>query len=212
MTDFDGWVPAGAGDGEGADVVESKPDPDHGTPKTPPSWRRWGVPIGLLASGALVGGVLAATLTANAAPTPTPSPSYGEGLRPGVPGPDGGMPGGRAGRHDGHGLDHTGTVTAVGASSVTIKESAGTTTYVVNAQSDIDKNGEAKLSDLKAGDAVKFNVVTVGGKKTIGILHSGNEELNRPQHGPGDRHHFGPAPAPSGSTSGSSDNAAYANT
>jgi hypothetical protein len=93
-------------------------------------------------------------------------------------------------------------VTAVGTNSVTIKESAGATSYAVDANSDIDKNGEAKLSDLKVGDAVRFSVVTVSGKKTIGILHSGNEALNRPQHGPGGDHHDGPG-MPGGSSSSS---------
>src|SRR4051794_18562391 len=176
MSDFDEWVPA---DGQ-ADVVESKPDPDQPATARTSDWRRWGVPVGLLGAGALVGGVLAASLSANAAPSPSPSPSYGNGAPlPGEQGPHGQFHGGF------HGLDHTGTVTAVGASSVTIKESAGTTAYAVNANSDIDKNGEGKLSDLKAGDAVRFNVVTVDGKKTIGVLHSGNEELNRPHHGSG---------------------------
>jgi hypothetical protein len=200
MSDYDGWVPAdNPADNPLArerDVVESKPDPDAVPAAASPTWRRWAFPVGLLSTGALIGAILAATLSANASSSPSPSP----GAAAGVPGyaapygpPDhrGGMAPGRPG---GFRLDHTGTVTAVGTNSVTIKESTATTTYAVSSTSDIDKNGEAKLSDLKAGDKVIFSVVTVSGKKTIGILHSGNEALNRPQHGPGDRdgdHHWG---------------------
>src|SRR4051794_31675237 len=101
MSDFDEWVPA---DGQ-ADVVESEADPDQPATARSADWRRWGVPVGLLGAGALVGGVLAATLTANAAPSPSPSPSYGNGAPvPGEQGRDGHGPGGF------HGLDHTGTV------------------------------------------------------------------------------------------------------
>jgi hypothetical protein len=70
---------------------------------------------------------------------------------------------------------------------VTIRDSAGkVTTYTVTSNSDIDKNGEAKLSDLKSGDAVRFS--TTSGN-TIAILHSGDDNLDRPQsghHGDGD--------------------------
>ena len=77
-----------------------------------------------------------------------------------------------------------GTVTSVGTNSVTIKSAAGTKTYAVDANSDIDKSGEATLSDLKAGDAVHFAVRP--GTSTIGVLHAGDEALNRPagRHGP----------------------------
>jgi hypothetical protein len=72
-------------------------------------------------------------------------------------------------------------VTAVGSSTVTIKTSTGTTTYQVDSNSDIDKNGEAQLSSLKAGDAVRFSVKD---GNVIDILHAGDEALDRPQ-GPG---------------------------
>ena len=184
------------------DVIE------NGTPTR--SWRRWAVPAGLLGAGALLGGVLAATLTAGAASAPSPSPKpstapgYGYGMpwhgHPDGPGFHGGM------------LDRTGTVTKVGTDSVTIKTSAGTTAYAVTSNSDIDKNGEAKLSDLKPGDAVRFSVVTVNGQATIGILHAGNEALNRPQHGPGDRdHRWGPPPIPAPSGSSANSSTGYAN-
>ncbi len=73
-------------------------------------------------------------------------------------------------------------MTAVGSASVTIKTSSSTTEYAVTSDSDIDKNGEAQLSDLKVGDSVTFNTTTVNGKATIDKLHSGDETLNMP-HG-----------------------------
>lgn len=102
-----------------------------------------------------------------------------------------------------------GTVTAVGSNSVTIKGASGPKTYTVDADSDIDKNGDAKLSDLKAGDAVHF--VVRPGTSTIAVLHAGDEAKDRPAFGPGGpggpggpcpggRHHDGPAPAPTSSS------------
>jgi hypothetical protein len=84
----------------------------------------------------------------------------------------------------------SGTVTAVGSNSVTIKTSSGTTTYGVTAASDIDKNGEAQLRDLKAGDAVRFTTEMANGVTIIDKLHAGDEAKDRP------------AAPPSGSTGG----------
>lgn len=104
-----------------------------------------------------------------------------------------------------------GTVTAVGTKSVTIKSGSSTKTYAVDANSDIDKNGEAKLSDLTAGDAVHFAVRP--GTSTIAVLHAGDEALNRPGFGSGrpggpcpgmDGHHDDDHPAPGASPAPSS--------
>jgi hypothetical protein len=140
---------------------------------------------GILGIGAAAGGVLALGLNANAttsssngaapAASTTANPESGEAGE-----------GFRGGPGDGrHGLNLSGTVTAVGSASVTIKTSTATTQYAVNSTSDIDKNGEAKLSDLKVGDAVTFNTVTTNGKVTIDKLHSGDEAKNRPVGPPG---------------------------
>jgi hypothetical protein len=204
MSDIDGWVPTD--EPTEPDIVASKGDPDVPAAHARPAWHRWAAPVGLLAAGGLVGGVLAATLTAGADTSPKPAPGaaapgYGQGY--GFGGPAHGDGPGRPGAPGRHGLDQAGTVTAVGTDSVTIKTSAATTKYAVTSMSDIDKNGEAKLSDLKVGDAVHFNAATIGGKPTIVVLHAGNEALNRPQHGPGDGDHMrGPQPAPGSSTSG----------
>src|SRR4051794_38452801 len=157
---------------------------------------------GLLLAGAVAGGVLAVTFGASASSSsagPSGPASYAaNGQGPGgYAGPDGHHGPGRFGPMQ------TGSVTSVGAKSVTIKSTAGTKTYAVDANSDIDKNGEAKLSDLKAGDAVHFGVRP--GTSTIAVLHAGDEAKNRPAFGRGGGpcpggHHDGDQPAPGGST------------
>ena len=128
------------------------------------------VGVGVLA-GAIVGATVlsdAATTNSTAAPNSSSSQQQEGKFHQG-------------GRGPGRGLDLSGTVTAVGSSSVTIKTSTGTTTYQVDGNSDIDKNGEAKLSDLKVGDAVRFNVTS---SNVIDKLHAGDEALDRPQGPP----------------------------
>ena len=58
-----------------------------------------------------------------------------------------------------------GTVTAVSASSVTIKTSTATTAYSVTSACDIDKNGEATASALVVGDKVTFSVDSTSAKQ-----------------------------------------------
>lgn len=158
-------------------------EPPPTTNSTDGRWRRYGGKAALVGAGLVAGGVLATTLTANAATSSSSTPSASSESGSSA---DGGR-GAHGGPGGGGNLSNTGTVTQVGASSVSIRDSAGkVTTYAVTSSSDIDKNGEAKLSDLKAGDAVTFS--TSNGN-TIGVLHSGNESLNRPQggqHGDGD--------------------------
>lgn len=144
--------------------------------------------LGLGAAGLVAGVVLAGTMGAQAA-TSTPSPSASSGTsssttatdpHPGDNGADG-VP--EAQEHHGggrHALDLSGTVTAVGAGSVTIKTATATTEYAVTSASDIDKNGEAALKDLAVGDAVTFSVDSTNAKQ-IDKLHAGDETKNRPQ-------------------------------
>jgi hypothetical protein len=133
----------------------------------------------LLAGGAVAGAVLAGTLSAGAATTPTPTATSGTTTDP-HPGDNGadGIPENQEHHGGGHGLDLSGTVTAVGGDTVTIKTSTSTTTYKVDSNSDIDKNGEAQLSSLAVGDAVRFSVGS--GTKTIDKLHAGDETKDRP--------------------------------
>lgn len=147
---------------------------------------------GFATAGLVAGVVLAGTLGAQAATNAaSPSPSSSSSSVDPHPGDNGadGIP--EAQEHPGgfHGLDKTGKVTAVGANSVTI----GSTTYAVTAASDIDKNGEAKLSDLVVGDTVRFNLDSTG--KTIDKLHAGDEAKDRPAGPP----RGGMPPPPSGS-------------
>jgi len=145
--------------------------------------------VGLGVAGLVTGVILAGTVGASAA-TSTPAPSAPSSSssststaadpHPGDNGADGVAesqehhgPGGR------HALGLSGTVTAVGTGTVTIKTSAGTTEYAVTSASDIDKNGEAALKDLAVGDAVTFSVDSANTKQ-IDKLHAGDETKNRP--------------------------------
>ena len=139
---------------------------------------------GLVLAGAVAGGVLAASVGAFAnSAAPAATGGYG------TPPPAGYSAAGPDGHRGPRPQLQAGTVSAVGASSVGIKTTAGTKTYAVDANSDIDKNGEAKLSDLKVGDAVHFAVRP--GTSTIAVLHAGDEAKNMPGFG---RHHDGPCP------------------
>ena len=140
--------------------------------------------VAIGAAGLVVGAALAGTLAAQAAgsvvPVASPSAGSSEDLHPGDNGADG-VPesqehhgGGR-----GHDLPMSGTVTAVGSASVTVQTSSGTKTYSVTRSSDIDKNGEAALSDLAVGDAVTFSV-TGANSDQIDRLHTGDEARNVP--------------------------------
>jgi len=140
---------------------------------TPPRRRR-GVVLGagLVGAGVVAGAIIGGTVLSDAATT---SPT------PGASSPGSSSSNSQPQDRHGPGLNLSGTVTAVGSSSVTIKTSSGTTSYQVDSKSDIDKNGEAQLSSLKAGDAVRFSVRD---GNVIDILHAGDEALDRPQ-GPG---------------------------
>jgi len=140
--------------------------------------RRRIVGASLLAGGVLTGAVLAGTISANAATTSTPAAgSTATQAAPGVQENDG-TPEAQE-HHGGHGLGLSGTVTAVGSGTVTIKPATGRTiTYTVNSASDIDKTGEAQPSSLAAGDAVRYSVNS--GTTTIDKLHAGNEAQDMP--------------------------------
>jgi hypothetical protein len=154
------------------------PMPAYPNPTQPPRRkRRMIAAVGLLGTGVVAGAVIGTTALSNAANPSTPSSSSSSSSS--TPTTEGNE------RHGGgHGLNLSGTVTAVGSSTVTIKTSAATTTYKVDSNSDIDKNGEASLAKLAVGDAVTFSVDS-SASTTIDKLHAGNEALNKPQ-GDGD--------------------------
>ena len=144
----------------------------------PGTGRRRIVGASLLAGGVLTGAVLAGTISANAATTSTPAAgSTATQAAPGVQETDG-TPEAQE-HHGGHALGLSGTVTAVGSGTVTIKPATGSTiTYTVNSASDFDKNGEAQPSSLAVGDAVRYSVNS--GTTTIDKLHAGNEAQDMP--------------------------------
>jgi len=160
------------------------------------SRRRYGgaiATVALIGAGAVGGAIVAASVTAGAATTTTATPSHPSTLTP--PGTRVNCPPPGAGFRPAN--LQTGTVTKVGATSVTI----GSTTYGVTAASDIDKNGEAKLSDLAVGDIVTFSTTTVNGQTVIARLHAGNPALDRPSGPPpGAPDGMGPWGPPGGAT------------
>lgn len=135
--------------------------------------KKWAAGSALAVAAA--GGVAAGSVllgTANAA-TPTGTTQAGPGVQE-----NDGIPKAQE-HHDGRALDLSGTVAAVGSGTVTIRTSTiSTVVYTVAASSDIDKNGEAQLSSLVAGDVVRYSVNT--GTTTIDKLHAGDEAKNFP--------------------------------
>jgi hypothetical protein len=134
--------------------------------------------LALFAGGAVAGAVLGGAIAASAA-------SGGAAASAASGGTASGSGAVRPDRHHvglGFGSVSFGTVTAVGAASVTIRTSTGSATYGVDGNSDIDKNGESTLADLAVGDAVRF--VLRPGTTTIAVLHAGDEAKNRPAGAP----------------------------
>lgn len=157
--------------------------------------------LGLGVAGLLAGVVLASTVGASAAtstprlnnavtsssPSTATDPHLGDNGQDGVP---------EAQEHHGrHHLGLSGTVTAVGTSSVTIKTATATTEYAVTSASDLDKNGEAALKNLAVGDAVTFSVNNANAKQ-IDKLHAGDQTNDMPT---------APNGSSSSNTTGSSD-------
>ena len=100
------------------------------------------------------------------------------------------------------GRGERGTITAVSASTVTIKTSTATTTYAVTATSVIIDNGKSTLSALKTGDTVLFSTVTTAKTPTISQLFTGTMHHNAGgPGGPGGPGGFGPRPSGFGSPS-----------
>ena len=129
---------------------------------------------GILASGLTANPATAATATTSGSTTSGSTPSGSTASGSATSAPPSGTPATTS-----PGLPLSGTVTAVGASTVTI----GTTTYTVGTTSDIDKNGESTLSSLAVGDAVTFSTATSGSVTSIDKLHAGSETLDRPTGG-----------------------------
>ena len=193
-----GPAPAAAGPTAGADEIGSHPP--YGAPA--PARDRKGL---LTAAGLVVAGLVAGavgtlalghsgngTTTVRNAGNQQPFGGFGGQLPGGqLPGGQGGTTqdggtGGGPGGGPGGGLDGEqrlqGTLTAVGGSSVTVKTSAGTATYVVTSTSELVRNGQqVTLSGLRTGEAVLVHVYPLNGKTVVERLFAGT----LPQGGPG---------------------------
>jgi hypothetical protein len=145
--------------------------PSPEAPPGPTSRRTIVTGAALVLAGAAVGAVVVTATSngssTNAAPVANIGPVPG-GPVPGGPAPGGQVPGGQAPAAPGPGgLDGeqhlTGTLTAVGASTVTVRTSGGTATYAITSTAEIVRDGAvARLSQLRAGDAVFVHVYPAG--------------------------------------------------
>ena len=150
--------------------------------------------LALLGVGAVAGGIASTAGSASAATTTNTATTGNSGTagNTGAAGSSsssssstntapGAVPGGTPqgpGAPPGDALPLHGTVTAIGASSVTIKTSSGTATYSVTSSSDIEKNGKTTLSALAVGDNVAFSTVSTNGTTAIAELYAGNPSSN----------------------------------
>ncbi|HEY5025029.1 MAG TPA: hypothetical protein VII76_08640 [Acidimicrobiales bacterium] len=156
----------------------------------------------LLGVGAVGGGIASTAMSASAAPTTTTTGTTGTAgsSTSSTTAPTSGRQ--RPGTPPGPALPLQGTITAVGASSATIKTSSDTETYEVTSSSDIEKNGKSTLSALAVGDMVGFSTVTTDGTTAIDTLVAGG---CGPGNGPGANAGTGTGAPPNGANgSGSS--------
>lgn len=139
-----------------------------------------------LAGGAILGSTLSAGAATTAAAPTAATPAAVTTPSTAAPSTDTETPEGNETHTYGHTLGKTGTVTAVSASSISIKDAPGTnTTYVIATTSDIDKNGVSTASALTVGETVTYSVDSAATTPTIDKLRAGSEALDRPT---GDRY------------------------
>jgi hypothetical protein len=145
------------------EVVSNEPEtPQHR------AGGRWAM-VGLVAAGAAVGAIAVSQLHGHSAATTTsvtaPAGTIGGQLPNGGPGGPGGL----------DGEQHlSGTVTAVGSSTVTVQTSSGTTTYVITSSTEIVRNEQTvSLSAIKSGDAAFMHVYPANGKMAVERLFAG---------------------------------------
>ncbi len=151
---------------------------------------------GLVAAGLVGGVVLAGFATANAQTDPTPSPSQTAPGTPGAPAPRGPMDGGR-GKHGGkHGMGmgihgefvtaapgggwqtiatQRGEVTAVSATSLTIRSEDGfSRTYSVDDNTLVNAGNEG-IADVEVGDTVGVTAIVTDGKAAAVDVRDGTQ-------------------------------------
>ena len=188
--------------------------PPYGVPVSAGTgWKAALRPTAWLAAGVVAGAVAVAAWHSSSTASPA-NPAAAQGQLPnGAPGFGGQAPNGQPGLggpgtggqgDDGQGFGGqgfggqgfggradeqrvSGTVTAVGASSVTVRLANGTSaTYAVIATSDIVKDGaRVSLSAIKAGDAVFLHVYPSNGRTVVEHLFAGQFPDRRPN--PGDQ-------------------------
>ena len=176
--------------------------------------RRRGRTAGLVAAGLVGGVVLAGFATANAQTDPTPSPSQGtttQDLPKGGPGGRGHGPGRGPGGMGIHGefvtaapnggwqtiATQKGEVTAVSATSLTVKSEDGySRTYSVDDTTLVNAGNEG-IADVKTGDDVHVMAIVTDGKAAAVDVRDGTQVgALRERWAPGR-----PAPDASGSAS-----------
>jgi hypothetical protein len=128
---------------------------------------------GLIAAGAVVGGLVVTSLHHGSATSITPAASagpQGTGQFPGGPHgtgqfAGGGGPGGLPGEQR-----LSGTLVSVGSSTVTVRTTSGTSTYAVTSGTEIVRNGQpASLGALKPGDPVFLHVYPSGSASGLAV-------------------------------------------
>lgn len=171
------------------DEVATDPAPPS-VPSPAPSRRTMAVRAALVAAGAVVGGVVVASVHQGATASTSPT-AFGTTQLPGGTfqgGPPNGIGGGLAGEQR-----LSGTLVSVGSSTVTVRTSSGTATYLVTSSTQIIRNGQVVgLSALQAGDPVFVHVYSSGtsSKLTVerlfaGLTGTSQEGLSsRPADGP----------------------------
>jgi hypothetical protein len=171
---------------------------DAGSDGRPPR-RLLAIRTGLVAAGAVIGGLVVAAVSHGSSTSITPTAavgSQGSGLTGNAPlgggppagGLQGSVPGGAPfGRRAGE--QHlSGTLVSVGSSSVTVRTSSGTATYTVTSATEIVRNGRVvTLSALRAGDPVFVHVYPGGSGSRLLVerLFAGTSAAAGPLGAPG---------------------------
>jgi hypothetical protein len=191
------WVPDDERDDMFSRPTETVASGDE-PPRDHTARNRWAM-VALVVGGAAIGAVVVSQVNNHSASATTgAAPAAVQNQLPGGQLPGGQLPGGTAGGAGGLSGEQrlAGTVTSVGASSVTMKTASGTATYYVTSDTEIVRNGTTvALSAIKSGDAVFVHVYPLDGKMYIERLFAGTS-ATQGQTGPG-----GPPPgAVQGST------------
>jgi hypothetical protein len=138
--------------------------------------------VGIVATGLIAGAIGVATISGSSSASTTPqgpgaAVQNGQGFRGGPPGSFGGGPGGRAGE-----TRAVGTLSAVGASSITVKTTAGASTTVpIGSSTAIVRDGvRTTLSALKVGDQVVVHFPPHGSSTVVEVVLAGTSATAGP--------------------------------